>query len=321
MAPAWIGSTEGNDLPSVIEDELLQRLTGLGCTVVRQHPLHKLVYWRVGGPAVVWVEVSTLEQLREVQAAGGPVTVLGNGSNVLVHDDGIAGLVVRLTGELADLRLEGLRGQAGGGLRLSVLLARLDRAGLAGAEPFAGVPGTVGGAVVMNAGTALGETGDLVEAVTVVLPGGEVAVLTPEELDFSYRHADLPEGAIVAFVDLALTDADVEARKDQRQAFLARRKATQPLDRPSCGSTFTNPPGDHAARLIDAAGLKGTRRGGAEISTVHANFIVNQGGATAEDIRWLIAHARCVVRERSGVWLTPEVRLLGGWPADALERP
>ncbi len=173
----------------------------------------------------------------------------------------------------------------------------------------------------MNAGSLLGETAELVRGVTVVLAGGEIRQLTPDELAFSYRHSSLPAGAVVASAELTLTDEDVPGRLARRQAFLARRKATQPLDRPSCGSTFTNPPGDHAARLIEAAGLKGTRRGGAEISTKHANFFVNLGGASAEDIRWLIAHARCTVRERFGVWLEPEVRLLGDWPQDALEVP
>jgi len=305
----------------MIDGATLEALADAGCVVTPGRPLAKLAYWRVGGPAEAWVEVSTLDQLVAVQASGLAVTVLGNGSNALIHDDGISGLVVRLVGELAGLRIDGQAARVGAGLRLNVLLARLDRAGLAGGEPFAGIPGTLGGAVVMNAGSLLGETAELVTAVTVVLAGGEVLTLDPDDLGFAYRHAVLPPGAVVAHADLVFTDQDVPARRARRQAFLARRKATQPLDKPSCGSTFTNPPGDHAARLIDVSGLKGTRRGGAEISEKHANFIVNLGGATAEDIRWLIAHARVTVREQHGVWLTPEVRLLGDWPPDALERP
>ncbi len=305
----------------MIGSAVLDALAEAGCAVTRDRPLHKLAYWRVGGPAEAWVEVGTLEQLVAVQRTGLPVTVLGNGSNALIHDEGIQGLVVRLVSDLAGWRLDGTRARVGAGLRLNVLLARLDRAGLAGGEPFAGIPGTVGGAVVMNAGSLLGETAELVERVTVVLSGGEVLELAPDDLAFAYRHAVLPPGAVVAWAHLVFTDQDVAERLARRQAFLARRKATQPLDKPSCGSTFTNPPGDHAARLIDVSGLKGTRRGGAEISRKHANFIVNHGDATAEDIRWLIAHARVVVREQHGVWLTPEVKLLGPWPADALEAP
>ncbi len=305
----------------MIDGATLSALAHAGCVVTPSRPLAKLAYWRVGGAAEAYVEVATLDQLVGVQASGLPVTVLGNGSNALVHDDGVPGLVVRLVGELASLRLDGTSARVGAGMRLNVLLARLDRAGLAGGEPFAGIPGTLGGAVVMNAGSLLGETKELVQAVTVVLSGGAQRRLTPDELCFSYRHAVLPPGAVVAHGDLVFTDQDVAARLARRQAFLARRKATQPLDKPSCGSTFTNPPGDHAARLIDAAGLKGTRRGGAEISRKHANFIVNLGGASAEDIRWLIAHARVTVRDRFGVWLTPEVKLLGPWSPDSLESP
>jgi UDP-N-acetylmuramate dehydrogenase len=246
--------------------------------------------------------------------------VLGNGSNALIHDEGIRGVVLKLVGNLADLGVDGTSAWAGGGLLLTVLLSRLDKRGLAGAEPFAGVPGTVGGAVVMNAGTRLGEAADLVESAELVLPGGDLVTLQAADLAFSYRHARIPSGAVVARARLRLVETDLEARLAQRQDFLKLRKATQPLDLPSCGSTFTNPPGDHAARLIQAAGLKGLRHGGASISTVHANFIVNHGEATAEDIRTLIATARCTVRDRFDVWLTPEVRLLGDWPEGALDK-
>jgi len=282
--------------------------------------LHRQVYWRVGGPAEYLVQVTTLEQLQGVMALGA-VTVLGNGSNILVHDAGLPGIVIRLGGDLADLQIDGARAVAGAGLLLTVLLARLDKAGLAGAEPFSGVPGTVGGAVVMNAGSLLGEASDLVESVEVVLPGGELLQCSATDLAFGYRKSTLPSGAVIAWATLALTEENVSVRREERLAFLARRKATQPLGKPSCGSTFTNPPGDHAARLIEAAGLKGHRHGNAEISGKHANFIVNHGGATAEEIRHLIALARCTVRDRFGVWLEPEVHLLGPWAPDALEKP
>ena len=248
----------------------------------------------------------------------GPVTVLGRGSNALIHDDGIPGVCLVLKGELAGARIDGTRVQAGGGLYLNVLLRRLDEAGLAGAEAFAGVPGTVGGAVVMNAGTSLGEAKDLIEAITVVLPGGEVAEIAGEDCGFAYRHSGLPPGVVVAFAGLALSYDD-GSRAAIRRAFLERRKLSQPLSQPSCGSTFTNPPGDFAARLIQEAGLKGFTIGGAQISDKHANFFVNLGDASAEDIRRLIVHARRTVLERFGVRLTPEVKLLGPWPEDALE--
>lgn len=297
---------------------LAEQLARLGLRAQPGVPLDRLGYWRVGGPAEQLVEVDSLPQLQALMALGVPVTPLGRGSNALIHDAGVPGVVLRLGGELAGLELRGAEALAGAGLALTVLLARLDRAGLAGAEPFAGVPGTVGGAVVMNAGTTLGEARDLVRAVTVVLPGGEVQELDAAALRFAYRHAELPPGAVVARARLQLSDQDVPARLARRRALLERRKATQPLDLPSCGSTFTNPPGDYAGRLIEAAGLKSHRIGGAAISERHANFFVNLGGATAEDLQRLIVLARREVFERFGVRLTPEVRLLGPWEEGAL---
>ncbi|MCB9759662.1 MAG: UDP-N-acetylmuramate dehydrogenase [Alphaproteobacteria bacterium] len=298
-------------------------LEATGARVIPDAPLARLAYWRVGGPAQWLVDLTTVAQLSGVMrlaADGLPITVLGKGSNALVHDDGIAGAVLRLKGALAELVIDGTSATAGAGMLLTVLLRRLDEAGLAGAEPFAGVPGTVGGAVVMNAGTRLGEARDLVRSVTVVVPGGELRTLDAEALAFGYRTATLPEGAVVAFAELHLTDRDVEARQARRQELMEARKATQPLNLPSCGSTFTNPPGDYAGRLIEASGLKGLRIGGASVSTKHANFVVNHGDATAEDIRQVIVHIRETVFARHGIWMTPEVKLLGPWEPGALGR-
>jgi len=295
---------------------LYTALIATGAQVQENAPLHKLAYWRVGGCADYLVEVHHLETLQQVLALG-PVTVLGNGSNALIHDDGIRGVVLRLKGELAGLEIQGTRAIAGAGMMLTVLLSRLDKAGLAGAEAFVGVPGTVGGAVVMNAGTTLGEAKDLVESVQLVLPGGELLQWSADELSFRYRHAELPEGAVVATANLCLSNEDVSARYVERQALLVRRKATQPLALPSCGSTFTNPPGDYAGRLIEAVGLKGHRLGGASISAKHANFIVNHGDATAQDIFDLIRLARETVLKQTGTLMTPEVKLMGPWPEDS----
>jgi len=301
---------------------MFEVLESTGAHVEQRAPLAKLAWWRVGGPAELLVQVDDLHTLQAVKALGpDPCAVLGNGSNALIHDDGVPGVLLQLVGELAGMRVQGDRVTVGAGMKLVVLLNRLDRLGLAGAEVFAGIPGTVGGAVVMNAGSRMGETRDIVESVTVVLPGGETVELSREELSFSYRHAKIPKGAVVARATFKLTREDAASRLAQRKEFLARRKATQPLNMPSCGSTFTNPKGDYAGRLIEAAGLKGLRRGGAQISEKHANFIVNLGDAVAEDIRWLIATARCEVRERSGIWLKPEVKLLGRWASDALDAP
>jgi len=291
---------------------VIRALVEAGAKVTADAPLHKAAFWRVGGPAEHLVEVHTLDQLVIASQFEGPVTVLGRGSNALIHAEGIPGLTLRLRGELADLK----GGRAGAGLWLNVLLNRLDKSGLAGAEMLAGVPGTVGGAVVMNAGTSLGEISDIVESVTVVTRDGVVEI-PGAECGFGYRTSALPRG-VVAFADLRFCEDPDGSRAADRRAFLERRKATQPLSQPSCGSTFTNPPGDYAARLIDAAGLKGHRIGGAEISEKHANFFLNTGDATAQDIAALIRHARRVVFERFGVDLEPEVKLLGPWPHDAL---
>ena len=164
-----------------------EALEATGARVQADAPLKKRAYWRVGGCADFLVEVSTTAQLSAVLALG-PAVVLGNGSNALIHDEGIRGVVLKLVGNLADLEVDGTSAWAGGGLLLTVLLSRLDKRGLAGAEPFAGVPGTVGGAVVMNAGTRLGEAADLVESAELVLPGGELVTLQAADLAFSGRH-------------------------------------------------------------------------------------------------------------------------------------
>jgi len=295
---------------------VLEALEATGAKVFVDAPLRKRAYWRVGGSADFLVEVTNILMLQAIMKLG-PVTVLGNGSNALIHDDGIRGIVVRLKGELAALDLNGTQAVAGAGMMLTVLLARLDKAGLAGAEPFAGVPGTVGGAVVMNAGTTLGEAKDLVRSVDLVMPDGTLRAWSADELAFRYRHAEIPQGAVVARATLQLSDENVAQRIAARQELLQRRKRTQPLDLPSCGSTFTNPPGDYAGRLIEAVGLKGRCIGGASISAKHANFIVNHGDASAQDILDLIRLARSTVFTETGILLTPEVKLLGPWSPES----
>ena len=302
----------------MLSDDVITALGATGAKLTPQAPLTRKAYWKCGGPAELLVEVKSLAQLQGVMSAVDRVTVLGRGSNALIHDAGIPGVVLMLKGELAGLELAEDHAWVGGGLKLNALLNRLDQAGMAGAEPFSGVPGTMGGAVVMNAGTRLGEAKDRILSVEMVLPGGGVVTSGAEECGFSYRHSALPAGAVVARVKIALSPDPDGARMVQREGFLVRRKATQPLDKPSCGSTFTNPEGDSAGRLIDACGLKGHRIGGAVISELHANFFLNDGGATSEELRQLIVHARRVVYQQTGVLLRPEVKLLGDWGPDPL---
>jgi UDP-N-acetylmuramate dehydrogenase len=306
-----------------VTDAVVARaLRGLGLEPRLGVSVAKLGFWRLGGPVDVWVEVPSRAQLEGVMALGAPVTVLGNGSNSLVSDAGLRGVGIRLAGELREARFGedalGPRVEAGGGLLNAVLLRRVEQAGLGGLAALAGVPGTVGGAIRLNAGTALGEIGAAVLSVDVVLPGGQSRTLQAEDLCFRYRHATLPEGAVVVAAALRLRAEGVEEERAAIAHHLQRRKATQPLELPSCGSVFKNPPGDHAGRLIEAAGLKGARRGDAQISEKHANFIVNLGHATAADVLALIRLARDTVREQTGVVLEPEVHVLGDWGEDPL---
>ncbi|MCB9666094.1 MAG: UDP-N-acetylmuramate dehydrogenase [Alphaproteobacteria bacterium] len=291
-------------------------LARAGLHVEVDAPLGRRVSWRVGGPAdglVLAHDTAALQAVQRVAAAHAlPVLPLGAGSNLLVADAGVRGLVVPLGGALADTEVEDDVVVAGAGLRLVALLARASRAGWAGLEGLAGIPGTVGGAVRMNAGTSLGEVGDRLLWVEIVHRGGAVERLEAGALGLAYRTCHLPPGAIVARAALR-TDGDAERSAVAMRDFLARRKATQPLDQPSCGSTFRNPPGDAAGRLIEAAGLKGLSVGGAQVSPKHANFLVNTGGATARDLASLVAEVQARVFAHAGVWLHPEVEVVGDW--------
>jgi len=243
--------------------------------------------------------------------------VLGNGTNLLISDRGIRGLVVQLGKELAradtvDSRTPPLI-EAGAGARLAALVKKAMRSGWTGLEVFAGIPGTIGGAVRMNAGARMGETKDVLVEIDAVLPDGSLRTFSREELQMSYRTTVLPKGAVVVRARLQCTPEDAHQMRDQVKRHLDHRASTQPLDLPSCGSTFRNPPGDHAGRLIEAAGLKGFRVGDAQVSEKHANFVVNQGEATADDVRTVIEHIEATVQTVFGVTLEREVHLAGDW--------
>lgn len=300
------------------DDLLTDALRARGIAARAGEPLVKKTWWRVGGPADAYVEADDLEAVRTVVAVArelaAPVCVLGNASNLLVSDRGIRGVVLRLGGELAGAEDagEGLV-RLGGGAKLVPLMKRAEKAGWSGLEVLAGVPGTVGGAIRMNAGTALGEVADRLVDVEVVLRDGSVERLGKDALRMAYRHAELPDGAIVVAARLRRTDEDPVVAWARAAEHLEYRARTQPIDVPTCGSTFRNPPGDRAGRLIEAAGLKGTTIGGAQVSPKHANFLVNLGTATADDLRALIEHIQAEVDARFGVRLEPEVHLAGDW--------
>lgn len=305
------------------------KLIMAGMEPVKDAPLASHGYWRVGGPADLLVDVHDGAQLAAVMETDLPITVLGNGSNLLVADAGIRGIVIRLKGNFRALAfrdpkdpsglvdtLESDRGIAvvGGGMMNTVLLNKLNKLGLGGVGCLAGVPGTIGGAIRMNAGTRLGEIGSVVAFVQVMLSSGKSQTLTPDDIDFRYRRATLPTDSIVTRVGLWVSRSVHETEQAEIREHLNYRKQSQPLDAPSCGSTFKNPPGDAAGRLIDAAGLKGATEGGAQISTKHANFFINTGNASASDLYTLIRRARDTVQEKFGITLEPEVHAVGDWP-------
>ncbi len=303
-----------------LADKYAAALRSAGVAFAEDVPLARKTWWRVGGPADAWAEIGALAELQAVQRVaddhGLPVFVMGNASNLLVSDRGIRGLVVRLTGDLAGVDAAGDPPilALGGGVKLVSLLGRAQREGWTGLEALAGVPGTIGGAVRMNAGTRLGEVKDALVSVGVVRPGGEVDELPLAALEMSYRTCRLPERSIVWTASLRTTGADPAASRELVAEHLAYRARTQPVDVPTCGSTFRNPPGDSAGRLLEAAGLKGFRIGAVEVSPKHANFVVNLGGATADDLWRVIGEMRRRVRDASGIDLEVEVHRAGEWP-------
>jgi len=297
----------------------LQTRVAVRGQLLHDEPMARHTSWRVGGKADRYFEPADRDDLSNFVAAlpaNEPILWIGLGSNLLVRDGGVRGTVIGLHGALDALHREDathIHAEAG------VHCARLAKFAvghqLAGAGFFAGIPGTVGGALAMNAGAHGGETWDVVREVEIMRRDGSTAWLPKRAFRYGYRHVELPAdvagfiGARFAFT----ADADGKAEADMK-AWLARRKATQPVGRPTAGSTFRNPQGDHAARLIEHCGLKGHRLGGAEVSTLHANFIVTDESACAADVERLIAHIQNTVFEKTGIRLEPEVRVVGEAP-------
>ncbi len=285
--------------------------------VRREEPLAPRTTLRVGGTARVYAEPASEADLqaiaRAAQAAGIEVFMLGRGSNLLVPDEGVEGVVVALTHEAwaefsprADARV-----WVGAGLRLKNLCGLAAKAGLAGLEFLEGIPGSVGGALRMNAGAMGGWMFDVVEEVRVMSLDGKVQVRPRSALHVDYRHcAELHQAIALGATLRTAALADTGAVKRRMDAYAHRRHESQPRE-PSAGCIFKNPPGDSAGRLIDTCGLKGERVGDAQVSPVHANFIVNLGAARAADVLALVRHIRAQVRARSGIELEPEVLLYG----------
>lgn len=280
----------------------------------RNEPMSRHTSWRVGGPADIYFKPASIDDLsrflRTLDDAT-PILWLGLGSNLLVRDGGIRGAVIATHGVLDGLeRLEDGSVDAGAGVACARLAKQCVRWGLGPAHFFAGIPGTLGGALAMNAGAFGGETWDHVIDVEVIDRHGNRRRRDRSDYEVGYRTVQGPPDEWFVSARLGFQE-DADASADAIREVLAQRKASQPIGEPSCGSVFTNPPGDHAARLIEATGLKGERLGGAMVSDKHANFIVNTGSATAADMEALINRVREEVLAKQGVRLETEVRIVG----------
>ena len=280
-------------------------------------PLSEWTSFRIGGPADLFVLIETEDDLCAAKAAawraGVPCFCLGAGTNLLVSDRGMRGMVVHLGEGLQQIRIDGTRVYADAAAQFGTLVARAIEQGLEGLEFGEGIPGSVGGGLVMNAGAFGGEIARVVTLVHGVTESGEKRALTKDEVKFAYRRTELPPNFVITRVDFELHPGDRERLRTRVAELHEKRAARQPRGVPNAGSIFKNPPGTFAGKLLEGAGLKGTRLGGAAFSDKHANFIVNLGEARAAEVRALIEMARNKVKEQSGVWLEPEVKLVGDW--------
>jgi len=299
---------------SALEHELRARF---GARLAVSRPLADLTSFRIGGPADLFVTVQTEDELMAAMAAAHrismPAFCLGAGTNLLISDRGMRGLVIKLGDGFTKISINGAKVVAGGAAQFGTLVEIVVEHGLAGLEFGEGIPCTVGGGLVMNAGAFGGEMAKVVTLVHGVTVQGDARALTRDEVNFAYRRTDLPRRFVITRVDFELAQGDRETLRARVAELKAKRAARQPRDVPNAGSIFKNPPGNFAGRLLENAGLKGTRLGGAAFSDQHANFIVNLGGARADEVRALMELARNKVKEAAGVWLDPEVKLVGDW--------
>lgn len=291
--------------------------TLLGDRARQNEPMFRHTTFRIGGPADLFAIVDTVEELQGVwrfcRTNGLPAKVLGGGANLLVLDHGVRGCVIKLGRTFRQTRWEGSAAVCGAADFPVRIAKRAAERGLAGMEWGAGIPGTLGGAVVMNAGTNLGSLQDVLVEVTLLTPEGEVETIPAERLGLGYRRSNLQgrDDVVVLTARIQLRPGDPAEIRRRMEEHLAYRNARQPIHLPNAGSIFKNPPGDFAGRLIEAVGLKGARVGDAQFSELHANFIVNLGHATAADVLELIARAKERVAERFGIALEEEVRIWG----------
>jgi len=311
-------ATERDETPFIEE---LRSISGL--KVKLAEPLARYTSMKIGGPADAFIEAQTEAALADLlpllHRQGIAFCLLGNGSNVLISDRGVRGAVIRLAGEFKRFEWndsgDTVEVQVGAACAVTQLVREAARKGYGGLEFAEGIPGSVGGALVMNAGAYGSEFERIVDQVEGISRDGERVRFSRAEMTFSYRDSHVPAGMVVTRVRLRLRQEAAAQVSSKGRELVSKRKSSQPSGYPNSGSMFRNPQGDFAGRLIEAAGLKGKRIGQAQISERHANFIVNLGGAKAQDVHDLMHLARAQVKQQFGVELVPEVRLLGEWPA------
>lgn len=299
-----------NELVELIRGELP------GLAVRLDEPMARHCSFRIGGPADIFAEAGSEEQAAGLfglcRSAGAPLLVIGKGTNLLVCDEGVSGVVMRLGGDFLDARVEGRLLYAGAACPLARAAVLARQAELTGLEFAHGIPGSLGGAVMMNAGAYGGEMSGVVESVRCLDADGVVREYSGGELEFSYRHSRFCEsgGAVILSARLGLEPGDGAEIENRMRELMEKRSASQPLDRPSAGSTFKRPKTGYAAAMIDGAGLKGFKIGGAAVSEKHAGFVVNLGGASFADVTAVMEHVRKTVLDKYGVELEPEVRVI-----------
>ncbi len=293
--------------------EALRRAVSGG--VRPSEPMSRHTTFRIGGNARYFITCDNVSDLsgalRVLDLAGVEWIVLGRGSNVLVSDAGYDGAVILLGRDFRKHRVDGAYLEAGGGAPLGTLVQDAYSKGLSGLEFAVGIPGTLAGALAMNAGESERWIGSIVESVTTFSPGTGLAAARGHEITWGYRRSSLPERAIIVEAVLRVTQADRDTIRHAMDGSLGRRKRTQPVGAACAGSVFVNPPGESAGRLIESAGLKGARHGGARISEVHANFIVNENRARAADVVALMRLMMSTVKDEYGIELRPEIKFLG----------
>ena len=284
--------------------------------VLFEEPMSSHTTFRIGGPAEVFLMPESYEQIRSALALcreeGVPYFVLGNGSNLLVSDSGYRGVIIQMDRNMGDIELKGTEIRACAGALLSSVAAAARKASLTGFEFAGGIPGTLGGAVVMNAGAYGGEMKEVLREVTVMTKEGDIRVIPSDRLELGYRTSIIKKtGYLVLEAVISLEKGDPQAIQEKTKELASKRTEKQPLDYPSAGSTFKRPEGYFAGKLIMDSGLRGFRVGGAQVSEKHCGFVINTGGATAKDVKELMDHVIRTVKENYNITLEPEVKFLG----------